>query len=95
MEQPLYNNETAILRRIARDKRCRFIWTKHALEEVAKDGRTAADVEHSLMNGQVVLHEVKKDILWRSEGTDLDGERIRVVVAVFEEEILIKVITTF
>lgn len=95
MAQPLYSNETAILRRIARDKKCRFIWTKHALEEVAKDGRSTADVEHSLMNGQVVLHEVKKDLLWRSVGTDLDGERIQVIVAVYEEEVRIKIVTTF
>jgi hypothetical protein len=95
MAQPQYNNETAILRRIARDRDCRFVWTKHALEEVAKDGRTTEDVERSLMNGQVVLHEVKKDVLWRSVGTDLDGERIQVIVAVYEEEIVIKIITTF
>jgi Domain of unknown function (DUF4258) len=95
MGQPQYANETNVLRAIARDKRCRFIWTKHALEEVGKDGRTTSDVEHSLMNGQVVLQEQKKDRLWRSIGKDIDGDRIQVVVAVYEEEITIKIITTF
>ena len=95
MAQPQYVNETNILRSIARNKRCRFIWTKHALEEVTKDGRTTDDVEHSLMNGQVVLHEQKKDLLWRSVGRDIDGERIQVVVSVYEEEVIIKIITTF
>jgi hypothetical protein len=95
MAQPQYVNETNTLRGIARDKRCRFIWTKHALEEVQKDGRTTNDVEHSLMNGQVVLQEQKKDRLWRSVGKDIDGDRIQVVVAVYEEEITIKIITTF
>jgi len=95
MAQPHYVNETATLRAIAGDKRCRFIWTKHALAEVANDGRTTEDVEHSLMNGQVVLEEQKKDRLWRSVGKDIDGERIQVVVAVYEKEIVIKIITTF
>jgi hypothetical protein len=47
------------------------------------------------MNGQVVLQEQKKDRLWRSVGKDIDGDRIQVVVAVYEEEITIKIITTF
>jgi hypothetical protein len=95
MGQPHYVNETNTLRAIARDKKCRFRWTKHALEEVAKDGRTTDDVEHSLMNGQVILQEEKKDRLWRSIGKDIDGNRIQVVVAVYEEEVMIKIITTF
>ena len=47
------------------------------------------------MNGQVVLHEQKKDLLWRVEGRDVDGNKIEVVVAVHEEAITIKVVTTF
>jgi hypothetical protein len=44
----------------------------------------------------VTLEETaKKDICWRVEGTDLDGRRIQVVVAVYEEAIKIKVITVF
>ena len=95
MAQAQYANESNTLRAIARDKNYRFIWTKHGLEEVAKDGRTTVDVEHSLMNGQVVLQEQKKDRLWRSVGKDIDGDRIQVVVAVYEQEIKIKIITTF
>jgi hypothetical protein len=62
---------------------------------MAADGWTADDVQHALMNGQVVLHEQKRDLLWRVEGADIDGGRIRVVVAVYELTIRIKVITTF
>ena len=95
MAQPHYISETQILRRVARNPNCRFIWTKHAIRAVADDGRTAGDVELALTNGQVVLHEQKQDLLWRVEGRDIDGERIQVVVAVYEEEIAIKVVTTF
>jgi uncharacterized protein DUF4258 len=95
MAQPHYVSETQILHRTARDPKCRFIWTKHALKAVADDGRTTLDVEHALMYGQVVLHEQKQDLLWRVRGADLDGDRVQVVVAVYEEEIIIKVVTTF
>ena len=47
------------------------------------------------MHGQVILQEQKQDLLWRVIGTDLDGNRIQVVVAVYEKEIVIKVVTTF
>jgi len=94
-QQPHYVSETQILRRVARNPECRFVWTKHALKAVADDGRTALDVEQALTNGQVVLHEQKQDLLWRVTGSDLDGRKIQVVVAVTEQEIVIKVVTTF
>jgi hypothetical protein len=64
------------------------VWTKHALKAVADDGRTTLDVETALINGQVVLHEQKRDLLWRATGLDLDGNKIQVVVAVNEMEIV-------
>lgn len=91
-----YVTETQILRRIANDPQCRWKFTVHSLKEIAADGWTANDVIHALMtNGQVVLHEQKKDLLWRVEGRDLDGGQIRVVIAVYEITIRIKVITVF
>ena len=96
MAQPHYVTETQILRNVANDPRCRWRFTIHSLEEVAADGRSADDIKHVIMtNGQVILQEQKKDILWRVEGRDLDGEKIRVVVAVYEMAVMIKVITTF
>jgi len=47
------------------------------------------------MNGQVTLHEQKQDLLWRVKGTDVDGNEIQVVAAVFDETITVKVVTTF
>jgi hypothetical protein len=95
MVQPHYVSETQVLRRVARDPACRFRWTKHALKAVEDDGRTTLDVEHALTNGRVILHEQKQDLLWRVIGADLDGNKIQVVVAVDEQEIVIKVVTTF
>jgi hypothetical protein len=59
------------------------------------DGRTTLDVEQALTNGQVILHEIKQDLLWRAAGKDVDGKTVQVVVAVDEQEITIKVVTTF
>ena len=95
MALPHYVTETQVLRKIARDLRCSWRFTSHALVEMAADGWTADDVQFALMNGQVILQEQKRDVLWRVEGTDIDGGRIRVVVAVYELTIRIKVITTF
>jgi hypothetical protein len=95
MALPHYVTETQILRKIARDPKCSWRFTTHALQEMAADGWTADDVQEALINGHVVLHEQKRDLLWRVEGTDIDGGRIRVVVAVYELIIRIKVITTF
>lgn len=95
MVQPHYVSETQVLRKVAGNPECRFIWTKHALKAVADDNRTTLDVEQALIRGQVILQEQKRDILWRVIGADLDGNRIQVVVAVDEKEIIIKVITTF
>jgi len=95
MAQPHYISETQILRRVARNPHCRFRWTKHAIKAVLDDGRTTQDVENALMNGQVTLHEQKQDLLWRVKGTDVDGNEIQVVAAVFDETITVKVVTTF
>ncbi|MGN6147480.1 MAG: DUF4258 domain-containing protein [Rhizomicrobium sp.] len=95
MAQADYVTETQTLRRIARHPKCRFRWTNHARKAVLDDGRITLDVETALTNGQVILVEWKQDILWRVLGTDLDGESIEAVVAVYEDEIVIKVVTTF
>lgn len=95
MAQPHYVTETQVLRRVARNPQCRFRWTRHAIQAVIDDGRTTQDVEDMLTNGQVLLHEQKQDLLWRVRGSNVDGEKIEAVVAVFEETITIKVVTTF
>ncbi len=93
--RPHYVGETQTLRRTANHPRCRFRFTTHALEEMKVDGWSVPDVEFALMNGQVVLQESKKDILWRVEGTDIDGRALTAIVAVFEMAIEIKVVTAF
>ena len=82
MGQPHYVTETQILRWVARNPNCRFLWTKHAIKAVADDGRTTHDIEFVLMNCHVVLHEQKQDLLWRAVGPEVDGGQIEVVVAV-------------
>ena len=95
MQQPHYVTETQILRKTLANPECRYIWTAHAQEVMAERNISAADIEHALMTGHVTLEEKKKDILWRVEGTDIDGRTLEVVVAVFSDVVVIKVVTAF
>jgi hypothetical protein len=91
-----YVLETRKVQRIAANPLCRLIWTKHVEARMAERNIAASAIKRVLTIGQVTLEETaKKDICWRVEGTDLDGRRIEVVVAVYEEAIKIKVITVF
>jgi hypothetical protein len=94
-QQPLYTQETAVLRALVANPYCRYIWTKHALEKMTERNITADDVIAALTNGHIQFHEIKRDILYRVDGKDLDGNRLQVEVALDEEEITIKVITAF
>lgn len=98
MPRANYVTESQIIQGVARDPNCRWIWTKHGLEQMADPDRdaTQADVECSLTNGQVVLIEThKKDILWRVVGKDVDGKRLTVVAAVDPDEPAIKVVSVW
>lgn len=92
---PNYLVETRALRRVASDPRCRWRWTTHAEERMAERKISAADVERVIKHGRIVFHEVKRDDVYRVEGTDVDGNEMHVSVAFYETEIRIKVITTF
>ena len=50
---------------------------------------------NSAQNPGVILEECKQDILWRVDGRDIDGHSLKVVVAVYESTITIKVVTAF
>ena len=52
---------------------------------------TQPDVKNAVTNGHVILEEPgKTDLLWRVVGPDLDGNNIKVVVAVYEAEVTVK-----
>jgi hypothetical protein len=91
--QPFYVRETQVLHQVANDPDCSWRFTKHSLEEMLEDGWTVDDVKHAVTNGRVVLVEQKRDELWRVEGRNIDGNRIRVVTAVYAKTVEIKVIT--
>ena len=95
MVEPHYVHETQVLRKVAGNPDCRWKFTRHALVEMSKDGWTISDVQNAVMNGQIVLEEQKRDRLWRIRGRDLDGGQLQIVVAVYEMELTIKVVTAF
>jgi hypothetical protein len=95
MAEPHYLPETLLLRRIAGNPSCRFIWTRHALDEMSDLGISAPDIEFALSNGTIVLHEIKQDILYRAECRDVDGRYFQAVIAIYEDSICIKLVTVF
>ena len=98
MEKANYVAERMICRKIASNPRCAWEFRVHALAEMLHDmdpSVTQPDVKHMLMNCHVTLVEYKTDILFRAEGKSLDGRHIKAIVAVFQEQPRIKVITVF
>ncbi len=62
---------------------------------MSKRGIEVPDVIRVLTRGLVIFHELKSDLLWRVEGTDVDGRQLQVHAAVFEDAIAIKIVTAF
>jgi hypothetical protein len=94
-QQPVYNAETALLHRLVSNPSCTFDWTRHALEQMARREILAEDVIAAMTNGHIIFHEMKRDTLYRVEGRDLDGNRLQVEVALYENTVTIKIITAF
>ena len=95
MAQPNYKTETDILHSVAANPKCRWFWTKHALEQMAERGITAPDVQEALTNGHIELIERKADDVSRVKGLDLDGHDLVVACVVFDDGIAIRIVTTF
>ena len=97
MPKASYVSETQILQELASDPNCRYIWTRHFLDEKMEERQIwQADVEYALTNSHVELIEThKKDILWRAVGHDVDGRRITISLAVYPDVPAIKVVTAF
>lgn len=75
------------------DGHCVIRYSKHATEEMANDAITHADVLKVLRTGQVTWFEVKKDEIVHVEGADIDGRRIRLVVGLRDQLIVLQIIT--
>ena len=88
--------ETQILRAVMENPNVNVFFTRHGREEMTQCQADELDVDCVLRKGEVTLVEWKKDELWRVEGKDVDGNRrLQVVIAVYEEEVEVKVVTVF
>lgn len=91
----MFEHEAGRLRKLAGAEPA-FYFTKHALEEMAKDGIVRFDVETMLGRCQVTLVEDKRgEETWRAEGADFDSRIIAAVVVAYEGEHEIKIITAW
>ena len=89
-----FENEASRLRGLAVNPAVRFRWTFHAEKELLKDEIPKIDILNMLKRCRVTLVEMSKgEETWRAEGRDADGREITAVVVVYEDAILIKIIT--
>ncbi len=93
--QPLYFNEQHIIRRIASDPECRWIWLPHALKALVGEPFAAPDVQLGLTKCLVTWHENKQDVLYRAECSDVDRNKFTVILAYYEDIMAIKIVTVF
>lgn len=92
----MYDYEAGVIRRLMGVPAVRIIYKHHAERvRMIERGITDNDVRTVLKRCRVT--EVRPDDrgdAWSAEGTDCDGRRLRVVVSVREDVVLIIVITT-
>lgn len=89
-----YKAQSSKLRMMARAEP-RFVWTNHAIEEMAKDSIFKIDIMKMLQRCIVTLIETKQEEEWRAEGKDNDGRGLTAVIVVYESQKKIKVITAW
>ncbi len=78
----------------ARRPDIRFLYTRHAEEELSKDRIPKLDVENMLRRCRITLiEESRGELTRRAEGTDIDGRPIAAVVVPYDERGVIKIIT--
>jgi len=85
--------ETSVLREVMSSPGRRIRYTRHALEEMGNDNIIDADIITVLEKGKVTWIETKKDVLWHVEGKDCDSRRVRVVISVNNDVVIVKIIT--
>jgi hypothetical protein len=89
-----YEEVAGRLRRLARNPAVRFLYRRHAETELRADGIEKLDLENMLRRCSVSLSEISgRELTHRAEGTDGAGRPITAVVAMNEEDLVIKVIT--
>jgi hypothetical protein len=87
------DDEASELRSLAR-KPARFLYRRHAEQELQKDGIPKIDVENMLRRCRVTMVEERGgELTRRAEGTDINGRPIVVIVVPDEETGAIKIIT--
>ncbi len=91
---PSLADEASKLRSLARRKGVRFLYRRHAEQELRKDNIPKIDVENMLRRCQVSMVEERDgELTRRAEGTDVDGRPIVAIVVPYEDEGAIKIIT--
>lgn len=86
--------EASEIRKAASSPSVRFLYRRHAEQELQKDDVSKIEVENMLRRCRVTkVEQSGNDVTRRAEGTDATGRPLVTEVVLYREEIVIKVIT--
>lgn len=96
LAQPVFHDEGSRLRDLANNRETFFSYSNHAQEEMRKDQLLKPDVESVLRRCPVVRVEMNSgEESWNVRGRDTDGRMIEVVVVAYEDDLRIKILSTW
>lgn len=91
-----HEHQASRLRALASTKGVSYKFTRHALEEMEKDGISKISVTSALKRCRVEKVEQSGfEETWNAVGSDKDGNKMTVVVVVNEACVRIKVVTAW
>ncbi|MEX2632129.1 MAG: DUF4258 domain-containing protein [Tistlia sp.] len=94
--QTVHHDEGRRIRELANNPSTRFLYRKHAQEEMRNDHISKLDVLYVLRRGSVVrVEQSLGDETWNVRGSDGDGRRLEIVVVAYEDRVRVKVITAW
>lgn len=96
MASPKFNEERSQVRRVARNPKCGFEYSYHALQRMRERGVTRAEVRRVVENGYVDSLDIEYgEERIRVCGFDSDERKLTVVVVLNDEDIRIEVVTVW
>ncbi|KAI93623.1 hypothetical protein T281_15530 [Rhodomicrobium udaipurense JA643] len=91
-----YEDEGSRLRKLASTPGISLAFSRHAEDEMRKDGIVKLDIANMLKRCMVTkIEDCRDETSWRAEGKDNDGRKIAAEVVVYEDRIRIKIVTAW
>ena len=91
-----FGHQSSTLRSLARNPATEIAFTRHAAERMMQRQVTKLDVVAALRKGKVIDIALREgETCWLTNGDDLDGRTLGILVVPYPSESVIKVITVY